>query len=333
MRVLIVEATRIGSESLAARLKKDHCTIVYAGTDLKEATSALVDADVALISASLEGGAEKGYEFAAQVRRTSPNVQIVILVDRSDFHSVVRAFRSGARGIFGRDGPLERISKCVSRIQQGQIWANNAELQHLLEALSAPPRMQLVNSTGVEILAPREQEVVHWVAEGLTNREIAEQLDLSANTVKNYLFRIFDKLGISSRVELILYVATQLGPRRVKAGGTPYENGSAAAIKSLQLEVCRDSIDKLSVPQYMLAEMYRDGRNVPLQKTTALMWFIIAESVSDECLGRSRRARQELEQELKTREVSTARQRAEEWMRQAQSDSGTGPHRDLKIVG
>ena len=55
--------------------------------------------------------------------------------------------------------------------------------------------MRLVDSVGIEILAPREQEVVHWVAEGLTNREIADQLQLSANTVKNYLFRIFDKLG------------------------------------------------------------------------------------------------------------------------------------------
>jgi DNA-binding CsgD family transcriptional regulator len=64
----------------------------------------------------------------------------------------------------------------------------------------------------VDLLSRREEEVMHLVAEGLGNREIAEQMNLSEHTVKNYLFHIFDKLGISNRVELVLYAVTN--PKR-----------------------------------------------------------------------------------------------------------------------
>jgi DNA-binding NarL/FixJ family response regulator len=62
----------------------------------------------------------------------------------------------------------------------------------------------------VPLLTEREMTVVQCVAEGLTNREVAAQLNLSEYTVKNYMFRIFDKLGVSSRVELVLFVASQM---------------------------------------------------------------------------------------------------------------------------
>jgi DNA-binding NarL/FixJ family response regulator len=311
VRVIVVDATRIGSESPAARLKKDRCVAVYTGTSAKDALSVVADADVALISAAIEGDPEKGYELARQIRLLASNVQVVIMVDRSDSHSVVQAFRSGARGIFGRDGSLELISKCVSRVSQGQVWARSEELQHLLEALAAPPRMRLMNSSGVEILAPREQEVVHWVSEGLSNREIAEQMQLSANTVKNYLFRIFDKLGISNRVELILFAATQMN----NAASKPPANGSGVVSrKVLEFQNCLEFADKAMLPQYLLAEMYLNGRNVPPHKATALMWFILAEHTSAEFLAKSREARAQLVRELTPREVTEGKQRAEEWI-------------------
>jgi DNA-binding CsgD family transcriptional regulator len=78
-------------------------------------------------------------------------------------------------------------------------------MQFVLEALGQVAPLHIVNAKGKSLLSKREEEVVACVAEGLTNREIARQLTLSEHTVKNYLFRIFDKLGISGRVELVLY--------------------------------------------------------------------------------------------------------------------------------
>jgi len=67
------------------------------------------------------------------------------------------------------------------------------------------PSLRVVNVQGSSLLTPREEQVVALVAEGLSNRDIAQELALSEHTVKKYLFRIFDKLGISTRVELVLY--------------------------------------------------------------------------------------------------------------------------------
>jgi DNA-binding NarL/FixJ family response regulator len=74
-----------------------------------------------------------------------------------------------------------------------------------MDLISEVPSLRVLNSTGDRLLTPREEQVVALVAEGLSNRQVAVELNLSEHTVKKYLFRIFDKLGISSRVELVLY--------------------------------------------------------------------------------------------------------------------------------
>ena len=102
---------------------------------------------------------------------------------------------------------------------------------YLLAALREPQPLGVVNGTGVPLLTKGEMAVVKCVAEGLTNREAAAQLNLNEHRVKNYMFRIFDKLGVSSRVELVLYVASQL-----QSG--PSLNGSGAAKEgSVKLDV------------------------------------------------------------------------------------------------
>jgi DNA-binding NarL/FixJ family response regulator len=89
-------------------------------------------------------------------------------------------------------------------VNAGQVWASSTELQYLLEALTQPA-VTAFNGKGNSVLSAREIDVVRCVSEGLTNREIAQRLKLTEHTVKNYLFRIFDKLGVSSRVEVVLY--------------------------------------------------------------------------------------------------------------------------------
>jgi len=71
--------------------------------------------------------------------------------------------------------------------------------------------LHVTSATGRRLLAKREEEVVNLVAEGLTNRDIAQKLGISEHTVSNYLFRVYEKLGISSRVELVLYVLRDQG--------------------------------------------------------------------------------------------------------------------------
>ena len=118
---------------------------------------------------------------------------------------VVEAFSAGAKGVVCQAEPLEVLCKCIRRVHAGQIWANTRELKWVMKALGNREPVRVVSAKGLSLLTQRQEQIVNMVIEGLPNPEIAEKLDLSAHTVKNYLFRIYEKLGISNRTELILY--------------------------------------------------------------------------------------------------------------------------------
>ncbi len=169
--------------------------------------------DVVLISADLEDGPLSGLAAAQQLRDSNPDLRVVLLLNRSKPHLILQALRAGVRGVFSRSQfEPATLFKCVHRVYEGQIWLNTEELQHVLLAFTQLPQLRIVDAEGSKLLSSREEEVMHLVAEGLANREIARQLNLSEHTVKNYLFHIFDKLGISNRVELVLYAMTNPKP-------------------------------------------------------------------------------------------------------------------------
>lgn len=127
-----------------------------------------------------------------------------------------------ARGIFCiADANLRLLCKCLLRVAAGQIWASTEQLNYLIELISEVPSLRVLNSSGNRLLTPREEQVVALVAEGLGNRQIARELNLSEHTIKKYLFRIFEKLGISTRVELVLYAVNNGDPRQAEWLGGP----------------------------------------------------------------------------------------------------------------
>jgi len=160
---------------------------------------------VAVISAKLGEKPAGGVEVVREIRAQSPATRVVVLLDTSEQAAVTEAFRTGAQGIFCRTEPFRSLAKCIQCVHIGQVWASSRELGFILEAL-AQPTFANFPVLGTALLSAREIDVVRCVAEGLTNRQIAHRLTLTEHTVKNYLFRIFDKLGVSSRVEVLLYV-------------------------------------------------------------------------------------------------------------------------------
>jgi DNA-binding NarL/FixJ family response regulator len=124
---------------------------------------------------------------------------------------VVDAFRAGAKGVLNRTESIEVLSKCLHAVHKGHVWANSHQLHLVLEALIKAKPLRTLDSRGRHLLAKREEEVANLVAEGLANREVAQKLGLSEHTVSNYLFRIYEKLHISSRIELVLYVLKERG--------------------------------------------------------------------------------------------------------------------------
>jgi DNA-binding NarL/FixJ family response regulator len=167
------------------------------------------DVDVLVISANLDEQPSKGLEILQELRASFPGIRAVVLLHSSKRELIVDSFRAGARGIFSRQGSIEMLMKAVRCVHEGQIWANSWEMSLAVEALANSRKVRPMNGNGLSLLSRREMEVVRCLAEGLTNREIAERLQLSQHTIKNYLFRVFDKLGVSSRVELLFMTLGQ----------------------------------------------------------------------------------------------------------------------------
>jgi len=206
--VLIVTADNMTSELLRnafAHGRKGFAVQTLTGTS-QEIIGELEShqADVTLICEDLQDGPEAGMKVLQKTRDTR-GTSAIMLLRSSKPEPVVSAFRHGARGVFYRSHSLKSPSKCIRTVHGGQIWASNEDIEHLLNALTNIKPIPFNNSRGMPLLTRREEEVVRLVADGLKNREIAQRLKVKEHSIRNYVYRIFEKLGVSSRVELILY--------------------------------------------------------------------------------------------------------------------------------
>ncbi|MGA8153268.1 MAG: response regulator transcription factor [Terriglobales bacterium] len=212
--VLVADSNHIHCQLLVGALRRRPEFHVNAcAMDIGSILAAIGDGtfDVVLLHA------EREMSTIRSLHLTHPEIAKILLLDNSDRDTVLNAFRSGVRGLFSfADAPLRLLCKCIHCVHQGQIWASNQHLEFLVEAVTQVPSLRVVNSHGINLLTPREEQVVALVADGLSNRGVARELGLSEHTVKKYLFRIFDKLGVSTRVELVLYAVTRGATRQAE---------------------------------------------------------------------------------------------------------------------
>ena len=138
----------------------------------------------------------------------------MLLLDGYDRELVINSLRAGARGLFCLASmSFKFLCRCITSVHQGQYWTNTEQMRYIIDALSIGPSVRLINSRGQIVLTPREEQTVNLVTEGLNNREIARELNLKENTVKKSLLRVYDKLGVSNRVELVLYALSHCQTR------------------------------------------------------------------------------------------------------------------------
>ena len=140
-------------------------------------------------------------------------VRVILLTAAAEKNQIVEALQLGARGVVLKDSATQLLLKSIYTVMSGEYWVGRESVSNLVQYLRT-----LVQSSGEEArqkkfgLTPRELEIVSAVVAGYSNKEIAEYFKISEDTVKHHLSNIFDKLGVSTRLELALFAVNQSLP-------------------------------------------------------------------------------------------------------------------------
>jgi DNA-binding NarL/FixJ family response regulator len=205
-RVLVYDSSNLQCELLSTGLQSLRQGLEIECASDYESMIALLARDtrwVVIISDNNSAGAATS--VSRRLRTEYPALPLVFLLQEGQSERVIEAFRSGARGIIYSNENLAQLARCIDRVSQGEVWVRHVDLGIISEQLSKPAG-RVTDVAGKALLSPREEEISRLVAEGMSNREVSRVLRISESTVKNSLFHVFDKLGISNRVELARYV-------------------------------------------------------------------------------------------------------------------------------
>jgi DNA-binding NarL/FixJ family response regulator len=148
-----------------------------------------------------------GLEAMRDVVNRSPKTKIILLSNVISQIEIVKALQLGAVGIVVKDGRMDNLPSAIRSVSIGKIWLGDRRVHNLVEALhmAEQKKTQIPEKKVVPDLTPRELDVVSCIVKGCSNRDIAHQFQLSEETVKRHLSNIFDKTGVSTRLELALF--------------------------------------------------------------------------------------------------------------------------------
>jgi DNA-binding NarL/FixJ family response regulator len=148
-------------------------------------------------------------------------VRIVLLTAAIEPEETVQALRLGARGVVLKESAAQTLYKCIRSIMKGEYWVGHDRISDLLQTLRELERIPAPEASPASRLSPRERQVITAIVGGATNKDIGQSLGLSEQTVKNHLSNIFDKLGVSNRLELALYAVDHRLPAGAEADRAP----------------------------------------------------------------------------------------------------------------
>ncbi len=152
-----------------------------------------------------------GLEAMRAIMNGTPTVKIILLTSTITTQQIIEALQIGARGIVLKDALSDHLQASIRTVIAGDYWIGGKRVVNLVSALHTLMQQAQVPQRKTYGLTPRELEVVGCIVEGCSNRDIAKQFSLSEETVKRHLSNIFDKTGVSTRLELALFaIAHQL---------------------------------------------------------------------------------------------------------------------------
>ncbi len=200
---------RIGVRNMLSQV--EGFEVVGEASDGDEAITLTLDLDPDILLLDVQMPRLPGLEAMRAIMKGSPTVKILLLTSTITTQQIIEALQIGARGIVLKDALAGHLQTAIRTVTGGDYWIGGKRVSNLVTALHELMQKAAVPPRKTYGLTPRELEVVGTIVEGCSNRDIAKQFSLSEETVKRHLSNIFDKTGVSTRLELALFaIAHQL---------------------------------------------------------------------------------------------------------------------------
>jgi len=211
IRVLIADGQPIVLEGLRRVLSPNsNIEIVGEAIDGIEAIEKAVhlDPDVLLMDVKLPR--IDGLTVIRNIQSRAPKCKIILFASSESKEDFVEAMKLGCCGILLKEASPSLIEKSINRVHSGEIWLDSNTTAAVIRQFATPGELGPTHSNGKTPreraqLSQREREIIVLIAQGYKNKEIAEKMFITEQTVKNHLHNVFDKLGVSDRLELALY--------------------------------------------------------------------------------------------------------------------------------
>ena len=203
MRVLIADDHTMVRESLVSVLQADgDVQVVAQAADGIEALEKALQTRPDVVVADLSMPRLSGIEVVRRLREALPATRVLVLTMHQEDEYVLQAVRAGASGYLVKDSAASELLAAVRSLHAGRGYFGPQAARTLAEQLQHPERTV---DDPYGRLTPREREVFHLIAEGMTTKEIARRLDISVKTAENHRGRVLDKLGMRNTAELVRY--------------------------------------------------------------------------------------------------------------------------------
>jgi DNA-binding NarL/FixJ family response regulator len=208
VRVLIADDHAIFRDGLRRLLEADPgLSVVGEAADGIEALKLALKLKPDILLLDLAMPRQPGLDTLGELADTCPNLRTILLTAAIEKAQIVQALQLGARGVVMKESATQLLLKCIRAVMNGELWVGRESVSDLVQFLregarGARQKEPLQKNFG---LTPRELEVVTAIVGGYTNRDVAQKFSISEDTVKHHLTNIFDKLGVSNRLELALF--------------------------------------------------------------------------------------------------------------------------------
>lgn len=210
IRVLIADDHPIVRDGLKRLLElEDDIDVVGEASDGREVLELVAQLEPDIVLLDLRMPNVDGLSALQSLQSSLGRSKVIVLTASEDKNEFVQAMKLGCSGIVLKQTSPDLIVKSIRKVQAGEIWLDSHTTAAVMRQFASTPEVAVAGGSAKarerSPLSAREREIVAFVAQGYKNKEMAEKMFISEQTVKNHLHNIFDKLGVSDRLELALY--------------------------------------------------------------------------------------------------------------------------------